>query len=119
MSVPDDLKLDPTLRGPVGAELMGVSIALPAQLATYDDGTPWDRDGWVAAVNHYQPQLLETLRRHVGGAQPVTEPQMNLDGPHSDPLQGPIYVMTAAAWFMPGSLAIDCPAYKARSVRHG
>lgn len=115
--IPDDLKLDPTHRGPAGTELMGVSIALPAQLCTYDDDTPWDQEGWEEAVRHYQPQLLETLRVHVGGARPHTEPQMNLDGPHSDPIQGPIYVMTAAAWFAPGSLPIDCPAYKARSTR--
>lgn len=108
---PDDLKTNPAVRGPVGTELMGVSVALP--LKEVED---WDRADWVSAIRHYQPELLSMLRNHVGGTQPATEPQLNVDGPHADPLQGQLYVMTVAAWFSPASLPPDCPAYVARSA---
>lgn len=101
-------------RGPAGTELMGVSIALQHQ-----DVADWDQDGWANAVQYYQPQLLDMLRTHVGGARFQTEPQVHVEGPHSDPIQGTIYVMTVAAWFSPLDLSVDCSAYKARSSRSG
>lgn len=114
-NLPADLRANPDIRGPVGTELMGVSVAIPLRETTYDDGTTWDQDDWANAVRYYQPQMLEMLRAHVGGARFQTEPQLSVDGPHSDPLQGVLYVMTCAAWFAPGSLPVDCPAYKARA----
>lgn len=115
--LPDSLRPDPTRRGPIGTEAMGVSIALPISELTYDDGTVWDQADWENAVAHYQPQLLAMLKHHVGGARPQTEPQVFVDGPHSDPLQGLLYVMTCSAWFIPAALSVDCTAYKARSTR--
>lgn len=114
-NLPDDLRA-PSVRGPVGTELMGVSVALPLKETIYEDTKlPWDQEDWANAVRHYQPQLLEKLREHVGGARPQTEPTLNVDGPHADPIQGPIYVLTVAGWFFPGTLPVDCPAYRARS----
>lgn len=115
--IPTDLRPDASLRGPLGTELMGVSVAIPVKEAVNDDGTPWDQEGWAAAVRYYQPQMLDVLRKHVGGARFTTEPQLTVDGPHSDPLQGQLYVMTCAAWFNPLDLTVDCPAYQARSTR--
>lgn len=114
-NLPTDLRANPDIRGPVGTELMGVSIALPLKEVSYDDGTPWSQEDWVAFVQHTQPQLLEMLRLHVGGARFQTEPQLSVDGPHPDPIQGTLYVMTCAAWFAPGTLPVDCPAYRARA----
>jgi len=108
-NLPDDLKA-PERRGPAGTELMGVSVALPLK-----EVADWTMEDWQTAVRHYQPEMLEMLRKHVGGARPQTEPQMNVDGPHADPLQGQLYVMTVAAWFFPATLPPDCPAYVARS----
>jgi hypothetical protein len=88
---------------------MGVSVALPLK-----EVADWDQEDWADAVRHYQPQMLEMLRAHVGGAQPGTIPRLNVDGPHSDPLQGQLYVMTCAAWVNPLALPVDCPAYVAR-----
>jgi hypothetical protein len=115
--IPADLRPNDTIRGPVGTELMGVSVALPLKEVTHDDGTAWDNDDWAAAVRYYQPQMLDRLREHVGGARFQTEPQLSVDGPHSDPLQGTLYVMTVAAWFNPLDLSVDCPAYRARTSR--
>lgn len=115
--IPADLRPNADIRGPIGTELMGVSVALPLKEVTHDDGLPWDAEDWAAAVRYYQPQMLEMLRKHVGGARFQTEPQFSIDGPHSDPLQGQLYVMTCAAWFSPLDLTVDCPAYVARSSR--
>lgn len=116
MSAPRDLMTDPARRGPAGTELMGVSVALPLkETVDPDTGQPWSEQDWRDAVRHYQPGLLDQLQKHVGGARFHTEPQLNLDGPHSDPLQGPIYVLTVSAWFSPAALPVDCPAYIARS----
>lgn len=119
-NVPDDLKLDPSRRGPVGTELMGVSVAIPLN-QTLDEDTklPWSEETWRDFIRESQPQLLDMLKKHVGGARFTTEPQVHLDGPHSDPLQGPIYVLTAAAWFHPTALPVNCPAYVARSQSRG
>ncbi len=113
MTIPTDLQHDPNRRGPYGTDFMGVSTALPLQEVTHDDGQPWDQAEWRAFIQYAQPQMLEMLRIHVGGAQPAAEPQFSLDGPHDDPIQGPIYVMTAGAWVNPLSLPVDCPAYRA------
>ena len=110
MGLPADLPRDPERRGPAGTELMGVSVALPLK-ETLD----WSEQDWRDALREYQPQLLDQLRKHVGGARFQTEPQLNVDGPHPDPLQGPIYVMTCAAWFAPQALPVDCTAYQAWS----
>lgn len=99
-------------RGPIGTEVMGVSVALPAK-----ETQGWTGEDWQDAIRTYQPELLDMLRRHVGGAQPKTEPTLNVDGPHSDPLQGLLYVLTVSAWFNPLELPPDCPAYIARSKR--
>jgi hypothetical protein len=116
-NVPTDLRVDPSRRGPLGTELMGVSIAIPLN-ETVDDDTkrPWSQQDWRDFIREAQPQMLDRLRQHVGGARFVAEPQMNVDGPHSDPLQGPIYVLTIAAWFHPASLSADCTAARARQV---
>lgn len=116
-NLPADLRPDQSIRGPLGTELMGVSVAIPVKEAVNDDDTPWDQEGWATAVRYYQPQMLDKLREHVGGARFRTEPQLSVDGPHSDPLQGQLYVMTVAAWFNPLELSVDCPAYRARSSR--
>lgn len=117
-NIPDDLKLNPSRRGPAGTELMGVSVAIPlSETMSETTKTVWSQEEWREFLRVSQPQLLDMLRKHVGGARFQTEPQFNLDGPHPDPLQGPIYVMTAAAWFRPEDLAVDCPAYLARSKR--
>lgn len=108
---PVDLRTNPDARGPAGTELMGVSVALPLR-----EVADWGQGEWEAAVRHYQPEMLEKLRQHVGGSKPATMPQLNVDGPHSDPLQGQLYVMTAAAWFFPEALPIDCTARKARAA---
>lgn len=113
MNIPTELQHDPTARGPVGTILAGVTIALPLQEVSHDDGQPWDQEEWRAFVRYAQPQMLEKLRQHVGGVQPATEPQFSLDGPHSDPIQGTLYVMTAAAWVNPYALPVDCQAYRA------
>lgn len=112
-NLPDNLKA-PEVRGPAGTELMGVSVALPLK-----EVQDWTQEDWADAVRHYQPQMLEMLRTHVGGARPQTQPQLNVDGPFQDPLQGQLYVMTAAAWFFPATLPPDCPAYMARGAERG
>lgn len=112
-ALPDDLKA-PADRGPTGTELAGVSVALPLK-----EVADWDQADWQTAVRHYQPEMLEMLRIHTGGARPQTMPQVNVDGPHRDPLQGVLYVMTVAAWFRPGDLPPDCPAYVARGAERG
>ena len=113
MNIPAELQHDPTRRGPLGTVLAGVSIALPLMMVSHDDGQQWNQEEWRAFVQHSQLQMLEMLRIHVGGVRPVTEPQFSLDGPHSDPIQGTIYVMTAAAWINPLELPVDCGAYRA------
>lgn len=120
MTIPSDLKLDPARRGPAGTELMGVSVAVPLkECQDQMTGQPWSEQDWRDFIQDSQPQLLQMLRTHVGNATPVTEPQMNVDGPHADPLQGQLYVMTAAAWFFPASLPVDCSAYRARASSRG
>lgn len=109
-ALPDELKA-PNDRGPLGTELAGVSVALPLK-----EVIDWDHADWQNAIRHYQPEMLEMLRVHTGGARPQTMPQMNVDGPHRDPLQGVLYVMSVAAWFRPGDFPPDCPAYVARGV---
>ncbi len=96
------------------AKAMGVTIALDAETAGW-----WEADEWAEAVRHYQPQLLEALRRYVGGARPQTVPQAYVDGPHSDPIQGTLYVMTCYAFFIPADLPADCDAYLAEALDHG
>lgn len=114
MNIPSELQHDPTRRGPLGTVFAGVTVALPQMQVQHDDGTPWDQEEWRAFVQYAQPQMLEMLRVHVGGAPPAAEPQFSLDGPHSDPIQGTLYVMTAGAWVNPLSLPVDCPAYRAQ-----
>lgn len=101
-------------RGPHGTELMGVSVALPLK-----EVAGWDHADWQDAVTHYQPDMLEMLRIHLGNAQPASMPQLTVDGPHDDPLQGQLYVMTCAAWVNPDALPPDCPAYVARGTARG
>lgn len=113
MNIPDELKHNADRRGPLGTVFAGVSIALPFMQVQHDDGTPWDQEEWRAFVQYAQPQMLEMLRVHVGGATPHAEPQFSLDGPHVDPIQGPLYVMTAGAWVNPLELPVDCLAYRA------
>jgi hypothetical protein len=100
-------------RGPAGTEVMGVSIAIPLKEAQHDDGRPWSEGDWQDFIRHAQPEMLDKLRRHVGGGLPTTEPALQVDGPHPDPIQGPVYVMTVSAWFYPHSLPADCTAYQA------
>jgi hypothetical protein len=107
---PTDLRPDTTTRGPHGTELAGVSVALPLK-----EVQDWTQEDWSDAVRNYQPEMLEMLRRHVGDARPRTMPQLTVDGPHSDPLQGLLYVMTCAAWFKPEDFPPDSPAYVARA----
>lgn len=114
MTLPSDRPIDTGVRGPAGTEAMGVSVAIP-----HEKTQGWGQRDWQDAIAEYQPQMLEALRRHVGGAKPATEPSLHVDGPHSDPLQGLIYVMTASAWFSPASLPVGCTAYQARSQRRG
>lgn len=111
--IPDDLKPNTAERGPYGTELMGVSVALPLA----EMGSAWDRDDWAEAIRIYQPEMLDMFRRHIGGVQPATMPTMTVDGPHDDPLQGLIYVMTCGAWVDPTRLPPDCTAYIARNPR--
>lgn len=118
-NVPTDLRANPDARGPVGSELMGVSIALPLKEVTHEDGQPWSTQEWRDFIAHAQPQMLDRFRAYVGGARPATMPQLALDGPHSDPLQGVLYVMTVGAWVFPATLPPDCLAYRARSEESG
>lgn len=102
-------------RGPYGTEVMGVSWAISTTLLPL----PMTDADWGAFLAQNQPQAWEFLRIHVGGAQPRTEPTIDMNGPHSDPLQGTIYVLTASAWFRPEDLPVDCPAYVARAKEQG
>lgn len=114
---PTTILKDAERRGPTGTELMGVSIAMPLKEAVDPaTGIPWTQEDWAAFIREARPQLLDMLKRHVGGARFTTEPQMSVDGPHSDPLQGQLYVMSCAAWFYPAQLPVDSSAYRARQA---
>ena len=84
----------------------GVSIAIPAA-----DIVTNSREDVKSFMRDVVAKLEVELRRHIGEVQPVAAPTFSLDGPHSDPLQGPIYVATYAAPVETDDLPADCTAY--------
>lgn len=58
-------------------------------------------------------QLQPELRRHVGDVGPKATPVVRISGPHSDPLQGRIYVISLAVPVETDDLPTDCSARQA------
>lgn len=56
--------------------------------------------------------LEQKLRRFVGDARPISDVAFQVTGPHSDPLQGLIYVHTLWANFDLDALPTDSDAYR-------
>jgi hypothetical protein len=69
-----------------------------------DEAKSWTKDAF---------RYLEVeLRAYTGDATPVGAPTFQIDGPHDDPLQGMIMVMSVAAPYDVDTLPVTCKAYE-------
>lgn len=96
-------------------EMMGVTSAVKmADVQDMGGDAAQDRFIRECAVD-----LEQKLRRFVGDARPAGDAVFQVTGPHSDPLQGLIYVHTLAAPFDPDTLPTDCDAYRVHVTEKG
>lgn len=86
----------------------GVSAAVQAKTL---DGL--GRHELTGLVRDLVDQLEPELRRHIGDVKPKGPPLVNMSGPHSDPLQGLIYVVSLAVPVETDDLPTDCSAREA------
>lgn len=85
----------------------GVTIALPAK--DFNDLTKAEMGETLREAY----ALLEVrVREHVGGVTPKGQPAFQMDGPHEDPIQGPIYVVSLAVPIETDDLPPTCTAYE-------
>ena len=86
----------------------GVTVALPGK-----DFSALDREGKATVLRDAYAMLEQRVREHVGHVKPKGQPTFQVDGPHDDPLQGPIYVVSLAVPVETDDLPPTCTAYEA------
>lgn len=86
----------------------GVSIALNAD--EFNALLPPERASLMRDVHAW---LEPALRKHIADVKPQGQPAFQMDGPHSDPVQGIIYTVTLAVPVETDDLPTDCTAYQA------
>jgi len=89
----------------------GVSTAIQASML---DGLSKQDTG--SLFRNLGDQLAPELRRHIGDVKPKGDPLVDVSGPHLDPVQGMIYVMSMAVLVETDDLPADCPAYEALTL---
>lgn len=96
----------------MSVRLIGVSLALEAP--TYNALSAVDRQAFQMEAF---TKLEAELRSYTGDLRPTAYPTFSGDGPHDDPLQGPIYVFTCSAHYETDDLPPDCRAYATHHVQ--
>lgn len=86
----------------------GVTAAVKAE-----DVDGMTREEATSLFRHVAGGLVPLLEKHVGGAKPLADPAVNIQGPENDTFQGWIYAVSLAAPFDTDDLPSDCTAYAA------